>query len=91
MEIQLSPEMQKFVDQKLASGDFASASEVIHTALALLQFERPFEGKELEYYREQLKGIEDLEDGDYEPLDMEAIKQEVRDSVRHQPHPSKHP
>ncbi len=36
MEVQLSPEALAVIDEKVASGEFASASEVVDEALALL-------------------------------------------------------
>jgi putative addiction module CopG family antidote len=38
MTIVLSPETQKLLDQKLQSGDYASADEVVHAALEALNW-----------------------------------------------------
>ena len=39
MNVSLTPELEKFVDKKVGSGRFSSASEVVRTALRLLEEE----------------------------------------------------
>src|SRR6476469_4092140 len=36
MELKISPEMQRFVDAKVKSGQYASAEDIVHAGLATL-------------------------------------------------------
>ncbi len=62
MQIVLTPEMERLIDDKVRSGDYSSASEVVEAALRLLQQEE----EDLEELRREVQlGIES---GKREPL-----------------------
>ena len=51
MNVNLTPEMAEFVARELASGDYASASELVRDALRQLRRDRDAEGAKLEALR----------------------------------------
>jgi antitoxin ParD1/3/4 len=65
------PELQQFVEQVVASGQFGSADEVVVAGLRLL---REREAKLQALRDEILPALEQLKRGEKEPLDIEAIK-----------------
>ncbi|MEQ1706586.1 MAG: type II toxin-antitoxin system ParD family antitoxin [Rickettsiales bacterium] len=72
MNISLTPHFEEMVKNKLASGSYHSASEVIRDALRLLEErDRERELKLSELRREIQLGIDS---GKPKPLDVEAIK-----------------
>ncbi len=77
MNVSLTRELEKIVDGKVASGRYASASEVIREALRLLEERDQF--KDL---REQVRlGLEQLDRGRRRPFDdrtLERIKSHGR-------------
>jgi putative addiction module CopG family antidote len=70
--LELTPQQQQFVDAQVATGLFREPSEVVGAALSLLN-ERQREYAQLE------SAIEQVERGDYEPLDVEDIKRRGRE------------
>jgi putative addiction module CopG family antidote len=70
--LELTPQQQQFVDAQVATGLFREPSEVVGAALSLL-IERQREYAQLE------SAIEQVERGDYEPLDVEDIKRRGRE------------
>jgi antitoxin ParD1/3/4 len=68
MHVNLTPQLDSYVAQKVASGDYNNASEVIREALRLLK------------ERDQLKAAIDrgMNSGDFEPHDMQEIKRQAR-------------
>lgn len=80
MDISLTPELEKLVQEKIASGLYESANEVIHESLLLLQERdkiREFRLRELK--KEIHKGIDQLEQGEYNVYDSESLKSLVED------------
>ena len=72
MNISLTPHFEELVKNKLESGHYHSASEVIRDALRLLEErDRIRELRMAELRKEIQKGIDS---GESTPLDMEAIK-----------------
>lgn len=64
MDIILTPELQTFVEQKLASGQYASTSEIIQEALYLLREKDHLREWRLEELRREIDlGLDDLENG----------------------------
>lgn len=83
MDISLTPELEKLVQEKIASGLYESANEVIHESLLLLQERdkiREFRLRELK--KEIQKGIDQLEQGEYKVYDSESLKSLVED-IKH--------
>ncbi|HEY2411983.1 MAG TPA: type II toxin-antitoxin system ParD family antitoxin [Pirellulaceae bacterium] len=75
MSITVSAEVNSLVQQELASGQYASANELLLAAVQLLH-ER---NKKLVELREAIQpALDRLDRGEGKPLDMEAIKAEAR-------------
>ena len=62
INVTLAPELEAFVHQKIASGEYASVSDVLNEALNLWRDE---EQEEEELRREIARGLEDFERGAY--------------------------
>ena len=76
MNINLTPQLEGIVKQKVASGQYASASEVIREALRLMQEQDQVRAVKLEQLRRDIK--EGLDSPLAGPWDPEHIKQEGR-------------
>ncbi len=74
MNVSLTPEFEKFVDQKVASGLYASASEVVRDALRLMEERDRLLDARLEDLRGEVhKGLSQLKEGRSHPLDRDAV------------------
>jgi antitoxin ParD1/3/4 len=70
MNVSLTPELEKIVAERVSSGRYASASEVIREALRLLE-----ERDQLNQLRQEVRlGLEQLEQGRHRPFDEQALK-----------------
>lgn len=76
MNISLTPELEKFVQDKVASGRYHSASEVIREGLRLLEEQELIREVKLATLREEIQ--KGLDSGDPTPLDIAAIKERGR-------------
>ncbi len=76
MNVSLTPHFERLVQQKVESGRYHSASEVIRDALRLLEERDRIDAAKLEALRVDIR--EGLESGPAEDLDMDAIKQRAR-------------
>ena len=66
MNVSLTPELEQIVDQKVKSGMYNSASEVVREGLRLLQQRDDMHKEKLNALRTEIqKGIDDLEAGRY--------------------------
>ena len=82
MNVVLSPEMERFVQEKVKTGQFRSPSEVIDSALTVLKESESLTPEALEELRQELRsGIEQLDRGEGQPWDLEALKTRVRQNV----------
>jgi antitoxin ParD1/3/4 len=64
MNVSLTPELEQIVDQKVKSGMYSSASEVVREGLRLLQHRDETREAKLTALRAEIqKGIDDLEAG----------------------------
>jgi antitoxin ParD1/3/4 len=76
LNVSLTPELEQFVDSRVASGRYQSASEVIRQGLRLLQEEEMTRQAALERLRNQINlGLEQAKRG--ELLDGEEVFQEL--------------
>lgn len=83
MVVRLSKEQQELIGAKVASGLYGSPRDVIGDALLLLEErDRLQEKRHAELRREIALGVEELERGEGEPLDVEAIKRRGRELRR---------
>jgi antitoxin ParD1/3/4 len=71
MNISLTSELEQMVQEKVASGMYSSASEVIREGLRLLKERDMLQAMKLQELRTEIrKGIDS---GEPTPLDMEAV------------------
>ncbi|HKN72574.1 MAG TPA: type II toxin-antitoxin system ParD family antitoxin [Terriglobales bacterium] len=64
MNISLTPELERLVDEKVRSGRYASASEVIREGLRLLEEREELKQQRLAEVRQKIdRGIEQLDQG----------------------------
>ncbi len=79
MNVSLTPELERLVADKVASGLYRSASEVVRDALRLLEErDRLRAVRREELRREVRRGLDQLDRGESAPLDIEAIKARAR-------------
>jgi antitoxin ParD1/3/4 len=76
ISVSLSKELLEFVESKVTSGEYASSSDVVSTALQLLETQDRADSLDLDYLRKAWE--EGIESGDYQPLDLDEIKREGR-------------
>jgi putative addiction module CopG family antidote len=75
IEITLGPELGKFIEQKVQSGEFSNPSDVVGSALAILQEQEMARPEDSEELREQIAiGINAFERGDCAPWNVDEIK-----------------
>ena len=92
MNVSLTAELEKLVQEKVQSGFYLSASEVVREGLRLLQERDGLRQLRLEELRKQLaKGLDQLDGGDYTDYNdatlktrLEAIKRKGNKRPRHQ-------
>ena len=78
MNVSLTPELEKFVTDKVASGRYTSASEVVREALRLLEEHEKSRTAQLEEFNLELRRrIEAAERGEY--VTAEEFKREMRE------------
>lgn len=70
--IELTPQQQQFIDAQVSTGAFNKPTEVVGAALDLLQ------QRQAEYDRVQ-SAIQQIECGEFEPLDMDDVKRRGRE------------
>jgi antitoxin ParD1/3/4 len=76
MNINLTPQLEELVRQKVASGQYSSASEVVREALRLMQREDQMQAAKLAQLRRDIQG--GLESGTAGKLDVDTIKRRGR-------------
>ena len=81
MNVSLTPTLTQFVEDKVASGLYTSASEVIREALRLLQEQDQLRRLKLEELRQDIQAS--LNSGPGVPLDIQTIKTEARKRRSH--------
>jgi antitoxin ParD1/3/4 len=79
MNISLTPELEELVNQKVESGMYHSASEVIREGLRLLKDQDELKRIRLDELRREIgKGIDSLNRSEGKPLDLNRLKSEGR-------------
>jgi antitoxin ParD1/3/4 len=77
MNVSLTPELERLVGEKVESGEYKSASEVVRHALRLLSREDEEYRARLEALRAEIQlGIDDFDNGRHAP--MEEVFAELR-------------
>ena len=75
MNVSLTDELTRFVHEKVSSGLYHSASEVVRDALRLFQEREQMKMLKLARLREEVAlGLAQLDSGEVEEFDAEAIK-----------------
>ncbi len=81
MNVSLTPELEQFVHEKVKSGRYLSASEVVREALRLLEErDRLYQAKLSELQQHLAIGIEQADRG--ELIDDDDVFAELEDDVR---------
>jgi len=76
MNVNLTPQLETLVKQKVASGLYNSASEVVREALRLMEEQDRMRAIKLEQLRQDIR--DGINSGEPEPWNAEAIRQEGR-------------
>lgn len=77
MNISLTPHLEEMIREKIASGSYNSASEVVREALRLLEQEDQLQSLKLQKLRQDI--LEGLESGPSAAFDPREIKRAARD------------
>jgi antitoxin ParD1/3/4 len=78
MNVSLTKELHEYVETEVASGDFASASEVVRAGLRALRDERALAVEKLEILRREVKiGFNQMEAGLFSDKTVDQIAGEV--------------
>jgi antitoxin ParD1/3/4 len=83
MNVSLTPELEQYVQEKVSSGLYYSASEVIREGLRLLKEREQFQQTRLQELRQEIQV--GLDSGEATGLDMSAIKAKARQRRRRKP------
>jgi antitoxin ParD1/3/4 len=79
MNVSLTPELEHFVNQKVQSGRYQTASEVIRDGLRLLLEREELHQQRLDELRREISiGIEQADKGEVAPLNAKATLDRVR-------------
>ena len=76
MNVSLTPELEQYVQEKVSSGLYYSASEVIREGLRLLKEREQLQQIVLQELRQDIQA--GLDSGEATPLDMQAVKEKAR-------------
>lgn len=79
MNISLPSQLEKLVRQKVESGHYASASEVVREALRLFEKIESQRSEKLEALKSQIQ--KGMNSGEANPLDMQSIKAASRKNL----------
>jgi antitoxin ParD1/3/4 len=76
MNINLTPKLESMVREKVSSGRYTSASEVVREALRLMEEQDHLRAAKLEQLRQSIQ--EGVASGAASPLDMAEVQAEAR-------------
>jgi len=83
MNVSLTPELERLVNQKVESGMYSSAGEVVQEALHLLNLWDELRQRKLEQLRKDIAvGIAQLDRGEARPLNLPEMKRRLRKRLR---------
>lgn len=80
MNVSLTPELEQFVQEKVSSGLYYSASEVIREGLRLLKEREQLQQIRLQELRQEIQA--GLNSGEPTPLNMPEVKEKARQRRR---------
>ena len=79
MNVSLTPELERYVNQKIESGLYQTASEVVRAGLRLLKEREDLHRQTVEELRRELQvGIDEADRGELSPLDAEGTLKRLR-------------
>ena len=79
MNVSLTPELERLVNQKVQSGMYSSAREVVREALYLLKEWDELRQQKLEQLRRDIAiGIAQADRGEVVPLNLQGMKRRLR-------------
>jgi antitoxin ParD1/3/4 len=82
MKISLNTQMQRFVDEKVKSGQYATPDEVVNSALAVLRAQETESAEDSAELRRLIAvGIAQLDRGEGSEWDPDDLKRRVRDAA----------
>jgi antitoxin ParD1/3/4 len=83
MNVSLPPELEARIRQRVESGMYGSASEVIREALRLFEAYEQVKTAKLDSLRQDIaKGLNDVENGRAKEVDLENLKQQGRQLLK---------
>ena len=75
MNISLTPQLEKLVQERVKSGRYTSASEVIREALRLMEsHDRAVDRGLVQLHTEVAAGLRELDEGKASPFDADAVE-----------------
>jgi len=80
MNVSLTPELEQYVQEKVSSGLYYSASEVIREGLRLLREREQLQQIRLQELRQDIQA--GLDSGEPTPLNMQVVKEKARQRRR---------
>lgn len=79
MNVSLTPELERYIDEKVAGGHYQTASEVVREGLRLLVERDRLRSLQLEALKNDIAaGVAESDRGESRPLDTDAIKRKGR-------------
>ncbi|MEQ1762602.1 MAG: type II toxin-antitoxin system ParD family antitoxin [Pyrinomonadaceae bacterium] len=83
MNVSLTPELEAFVHDKVASGRYTSASEVVRESLRLLEEREWLRERRIDDLRKDIQiGIDELQRGEGITLNSEKEKEEFFEDIK---------
>ena len=78
MNVSLTPEMAEFVEKELATGDYATASELVRDALRVLRRDRDLQSEKTEVLRLAIDhALSQAQQGQFSPRGVMEIAESV--------------
>lgn len=82
-QFNLPPDLQQFVDHQVNSGKYSSSVEVVHEALKVFREHERVRQSQVDELRSEIQiALDELDRGEGERLDIEAIKRELRTKLQ---------
>jgi antitoxin ParD1/3/4 len=78
INVNLTPQLEEMVRQKVRSGMYSSASEVVREALRLMQEKESSQGIRIDQIRQDIR--EGIESGEPSPWNADEIKLKIREN-----------